>query len=68
MKKLIDLKNWNRFHQFKDEQDINVPNGIACPGCGEELVDVDRSMILCSNPPQYSVICPKCSYRGNRYC
>ncbi len=46
----------------------DMPNGIACPKCGGELVDVDRGRVLASNPPQYDVKCPACGYRGYRVC
>lgn len=41
-------------------------NGIACPGCGRELMDTNPSVILCSNPPQKDVHCPHCRWRGQR--
>ena len=41
-------------------------NGIACPKCGEELLDSD-GRFLASHPPQRNVHCPKCDYRGYRY-
>lgn len=36
---------------------------IRCPNCGE-IVQVDTSMILTSNPPQYKWECPKCGRTG----
>lgn len=36
---------------------------IRCPSCGE-IVQVDISMILTSNPPQYKWECPKCGRTG----
>lgn len=36
---------------------------IRCPSCGE-IVQVDTSMILTSNPPQYKWECPKCGRTG----
>ncbi|DBA35132.1 TPA_asm: hypothetical protein vir515_00047 [Caudoviricetes sp. vir515] len=50
-----------------DFETKNAPNNIACPNCGTELVDVDRKMILASNPPQYEIKCPNCGYHGYRY-
>ena len=44
------------------------PNGIACPKCGEELMDSNPMMTLTSHPPQKNVHCPKCEYSGYRYC
>lgn len=53
---------WDTDFDTKD-----VLNNIACPKCGKELVDVDRRVILASNPPQLGVKCPWCGYRGFRY-
>lgn len=36
---------------------------IRCPNCGE-IVQVDTSMTLTSNPPQYKWECPKCGRTG----
>lgn len=36
---------------------------IRCPSCGE-IVQVDTSIILTSNPPQYKWECPKCGRTG----
>lgn len=41
-------------------------NGIACPDCGAELVDVEPSVQLMSLPPQMTVHCPGCGWRGTR--
>lgn len=43
-----------------------VKNGIACPDCGNELVDSNPSAVLCSYPPQKDVKCDKCGYIGYR--
>ena len=42
------------------------PNGIACPTCCNELLDSEPTMTLASNPPQKSIHCPSCGYRGHR--
>jgi uncharacterized protein with PIN domain len=42
------------------------PNGIACPECGEELMDSNPMMTLTSMPAQKNVHCPKCKYTGYR--
>lgn len=57
--------NFNYLQQLNDNSPI--PNGIACPKCGEELLDSTPNIVLTSNPPQYNVNCPKCGYRGYRY-
>jgi hypothetical protein len=45
-----------------------IPNGIACPKCGEELLDTKPNEILTSMPPQKNVHCSnkKCDFRGYR--
>lgn len=43
-----------------------VLNGIACPECGEELMDSNPMEILTSFPAQKNVHCSKCSYKGYR--
>jgi DNA-directed RNA polymerase subunit RPC12/RpoP len=42
------------------------PNGIACPECGNELMDTNPMMTLTSHPAKKNVHCPKCEYRGYR--
>ena len=41
-------------------------NGIACPNCGDELLDINPMMTLTSNPPQKEIHCPSCHYHGYR--
>ena len=43
-------------------------NGIACPKCGEELLDTKPNETLTSIPPQKNVGCSskKCDYTGYR--
>jgi hypothetical protein len=45
-----------------------VLNGIACPKCGEELLDTQPNVTLSSMPPQKNVGCSsdKCDYTGYR--
>lgn len=43
-----------------------VLNGISCPDCGEELVDVDQTKILCSHPPKLEVMCTFCGFKSFR--
>jgi len=66
---LISLEDWNkaRFEREDASQARNVPNGIACPECGNELVDDDPNTMLMSNPAQYYVTCLKCAYHGTRF-
>lgn len=45
-----------------------ILNGIACPKCGEELLDTQPSVTLTSIPPQKNVGCSNknCDYNGYR--
>lgn len=43
------------------------PNGISCPECFSELVDL-KGVRLLSIPPQCHVLCPNCGYKGFRVC
>lgn len=43
-----------------------LPNGIACPECGAELVDTEPDVTLLSAPPQKKVRCSQCAYSGLR--
>lgn len=42
------------------------PNGIACPRCGEELVDTMPQVQLTSIPPRKHVGCLSCGWTGTR--
>jgi DNA-directed RNA polymerase subunit RPC12/RpoP len=42
------------------------PNGIACPKCGNELMDSNPMATLTSHPAKKNVHCPKCEYKGYR--
>lgn len=50
--------------QFRDDP---MPNGIACPKCGEELLDSNPSITLTSFPAKKSTHCAKCDYQGYRF-
>jgi predicted RNA-binding Zn-ribbon protein involved in translation (DUF1610 family) len=66
---LKSLKDWNATHgHVLPQERKNIPNGIACPECGTELVDTDRSFRTASCPPKYTVACQKCGYHGWRNC
>jgi len=43
-----------------------ILNGIACPECGEELLDSYPMIILTSLPARKNIHCPKCNYKGYR--
>lgn len=57
--------NQKRHDEFTAE-DTPHPNGIECPKCKKELWDSDPRATLTSAPPQKSVHCPACGYRGYR--
>ena len=69
-KKLITLEDHNK-QTNERYMALNwctaQPNGIACPECGEELVDNDPNIQLPTMPPQKNVSCLKCGYKGYRY-
>lgn len=69
---LILLKEWNAARLMDTHQGsniINVPNSIACPSCGQELVDDNRTHRLLSIPAQYHIHCQNtaCGWRGSRF-
>ncbi len=41
-------------------------NGIACPKCGEELVDQSPGTVLMCHPARVSIVCEACGYYGSR--
>lgn len=70
-KKLKSLEEHNNisstFHRGMMGQSP-VYNGIACPNCGEELLDTQPNVTLSSMPLQKNVGCSsdKCDYTGYR--
>jgi hypothetical protein len=52
--------------QFSMNNNNPIPNGIACPKCGEELMDSNPMLTLTSFPAQKNVNCSKCDYVGYR--
>ena len=68
-KKLKSLEDYNtqqREYHFNISSDKPVLNGIACPKCGEEMMDSNPMVVLTSYPPQKNVNCSKCDYVGYR--
>ena len=65
--KTLDEHNAERRRSYQDSS-APCPNGIACPDCGAELLDLKPNEIFTSNPPQKKIGCPKCSYVGYRVC
>lgn len=70
-KKLVSLKEHNEMRRIAHRRRrmiMNQPqlNGIACPNCGEEMMDSNPSVTLSSYPPQKNIHCPKCNYKDFR--
>ena len=53
------LKVFRHGHKFPR------PNVRACPKCGQELDDVDGTVMM-SHPPKKRIRCPSCGYEGYR--
>lgn len=64
-KNLVSLADFNTVKRTQ-HQYIDVPNGIACPTCGNELVDSDKRCVLASDPPKLNIKCLNCNYSGYR--
>lgn len=52
---------------FGNRPHFDIPNGIACPSCGKELVDDTHTIQIQTNPPQYKCHCPACGWMGARF-
>lgn len=68
LKTFEDHQN-KRIHEISNGEGLGpefVYNGIACPDCGSELLDVYPDITLMSSPPQYRIECSDCSYKGYR--
>ena len=62
----LEDHNRSRAQQIGQFGSTLIPNGIACPECGRELVDSTPNMVLATWPAQYRVHCPSCNYTGTR--
>lgn len=67
MKPLKPLAEWNEQRQvnYQNKYD-SIPNGLACPWCGKELMDTCPAITLASYPPKKDVHCSNCTYKGYR--
>jgi len=63
--KLIPLEEHNRRKLMGALP--SIPNGIACPKCGKELMDSNPDCILLTHPNQCRVHCPHCDWSGTRF-
>jgi C4-type Zn-finger protein len=68
LKSLHEHNNMSSTFHFGLMEQSPVPNGIACPKCGEELLDTHPNVTLASMPPKKNVGCSsdKCDYTGYR--
>lgn len=68
MAELISLHEHNAQRQQPVYYPVSkpIPNGIACPECGKELVDSSPDWALPTYPIQYRIHCPSCGYDGTR--
>lgn len=60
--KLKTLEEHNA--QQRRAYDAIRKNGIACPECGEEMVDTLPGVETMSLPPKKSISCLKCGWHG----
>jgi hypothetical protein len=65
---LVPLGEYNSDYldRLRSKQE-NGGTGIACPNCGQELLDhTERGVLMC-NPPKMEVMCLECGFSGYRY-
>lgn len=50
-------------------QTLNKPrlNGLSCPKCEYELIDIEPQIILMTDPPQTKIKCSNCNFEGHRF-
>jgi predicted RNA-binding Zn-ribbon protein involved in translation (DUF1610 family) len=65
-KKLKTLDEHNKIMNDLYFKEKDNHNGIACPKCGEEMIDTNPNVTLTSCPPKKNVGCEKCGYTGYR--
>jgi len=65
----VKLKSLEEYEQEKWKeiysQSKNNGTGIACPQCGDELIESMPVTLLCSDPPRKSVKCEVCNFNGS---
>lgn len=62
--KLKTIEEYNKEKQKFYDFMNNNRTGIACPQCGDEMLETNPGVILTSNPPQKNVHCPTCKYKS----
>ncbi len=66
---LLRAHNDERLSHWRDPDSRKpVPNGIACPRCGNELLDKQPGVMQPTVPPRVNVLCGdgECEWRGVR--
>ena len=63
---LVPLEDYNKQRISRVFSNQPSLNGIACPLCGNELMDSSPGTALLSYPPKYHVCCPICNFHGYR--
>jgi len=66
MKTLLEHNELRRQQHASLNSNEPRRNGIACPNCGNELLDSSPMFTLTSNPPQKNIHCANCEYVGYR--
>ena len=66
-RKLLPLDDYNTKRKDFYAGDLGpVSNGISCPKCKKELVDIVCNRIPMIFPPIVNVQCEHCGFRGSR--
>lgn len=66
MKTLVTLEDHDSHKRdLLNFTDYPVKNGIACPKCGQEMEDVDGTVLMCW-PAKTKVHCPACDHKTLR--
>jgi ssDNA-binding Zn-finger/Zn-ribbon topoisomerase 1 len=60
--KTLDEYNWEVHNRRKEKEEFKA--GVKCNKCETEMLLDNPNMMLMSYPPQQSVVCPNCGYRG----
>ena len=66
---MITLKQFNldrHLSYIRKHSRDPIKNGIECPTCGDELLDLEPQMTLASYPPCKKIACESCDFEGYR--
>lgn len=65
--KSLKQHNLERIKMYNEiKYETPCKNGIACPNCGNELIDDNPNTQLLSYPPSKTIRCSECGFRGYR--